>query len=311
MGGGRDTPARLSSSWPTSSPHRGPANASPIDRHPSPSTGPSPHQIIGLMLLFSPSVRLWLLPNVLLLVALSTWGALRYPHLPGRIPKHIGANEIDAWTDKTIGSAFVLVFVYAGVTVLMAGSAELTLRLTPRDELSNVTATPFATARATSSLLNRPGSRDSGTPDRTCPIAAQHLHRYFLPRGLRNALAFHSEPEPARMAPPGDDPAAPRRHCGDGHRCRDRPEAVSSHPSEPSCGRAQGNTTANTEPPGKSNRGFRLRHCRAPDRSPCCRRRTARAGPKRNTSTPKTNPAAGNGVPSSSSSVTRSLCRTP
>lgn len=113
------------------------------------------------MLLFSPSVRLWLLPNVLLLVALSTWGALRYPHLPGRIPKHIGADGIDAWTDKTIGSAFVLVFVYAGVTVLMAGSAELTLRLTPRDELSNVTATPFATARATSSLLNRPGSRIS------------------------------------------------------------------------------------------------------------------------------------------------------
>ncbi|MFI0817183.1 DUF1648 domain-containing protein [Streptomyces sp. NPDC021098] len=112
-------------------------------------------------MLFSSSVRLWLLPNAVLLVVLSTWGALRYPHLPGRIPKHIGVDGVDAWTDKSIGSAFVLVFVYAGVTVLMAGSAELTLRLTPRDELSHATAEPFAAAQATSSLLNSPGSRDS------------------------------------------------------------------------------------------------------------------------------------------------------
>ncbi|MFJ9469062.1 DUF1648 domain-containing protein [Streptomyces caniferus] len=68
---------------------------------------------------------------------------------------------MDAYTDRSIGSAFVLVFVYAGVTVLMACCAELTLRLTPRDELSNATAAPFAAAQATSSLLNRPGSRAS------------------------------------------------------------------------------------------------------------------------------------------------------
>ncbi|MCN9244400.1 DUF1648 domain-containing protein [Streptomyces sp. RY43-2] len=108
---------------------------------------------------FAPPVRLWLLPNALLLVVLSTWGALRYPRLPGRIPKHIGVHGVDAWTDRSIGSAFVLVFVYAGVTVLMAGCAELTLRLTPRDELSNANAAPFAAVQTTSSLLNRPGSR--------------------------------------------------------------------------------------------------------------------------------------------------------
>ncbi|MFC9220306.1 DUF1648 domain-containing protein [Streptomyces hygroscopicus] len=113
------------------------------------------------MALFSSSVRLWLLPNAVLLVALSIWGALRYPHLPGRIPKHIGVDGVDAWTDRSIGSAFVLVFVYAGMTVLMAGCAELTLWLTPRDELSNADAAPFAGARAASSLLNRPGSRAS------------------------------------------------------------------------------------------------------------------------------------------------------
>ena len=68
---------------------------------------------------------------------------------------------MDAWTDKSIGSAFVLVFVYAGLTVLMAGCAELTLRLTPRDESSDATAEPFAAAQAASFLVNRPGSRAS------------------------------------------------------------------------------------------------------------------------------------------------------
>ncbi|QLH25327.1 DUF1648 domain-containing protein [Streptomyces sp. Rer75] len=112
-------------------------------------------------MVFSSPVRLWLLPNAVLPVVLATWGAVRYPHLPGRIPKHIGGDGVDAWTDKSIGSAFVLVFLYAGVTVLMAGCAELTLRVTPRDELSNANAAPSAAAQVTSCLLNRPGSRVS------------------------------------------------------------------------------------------------------------------------------------------------------
>ncbi|MFD7699976.1 DUF1648 domain-containing protein [Streptomyces caelestis] len=110
------------------------------------------------MVLSSP-LRLWLLPNVLLLAAMGVWGAIRYSHLPERIPKHIGVDGVDAWTDRSIGGAFVLVFVYAGVTVLMAGCAELTLRMTPRDELPD-TGTPFA-AGSSSSVLNRPGSRAS------------------------------------------------------------------------------------------------------------------------------------------------------
>lgn len=106
-------------------------------------------------------VRLWLLPNAVLLVGLATWGTLRYPHLPDRIPQHIGVDGVDAWTDRSIGSAFALVFVYAGVTLLMAGCAELTLRVTPRDEMSSADVAPFAAAQATSSLLNRPRSRAS------------------------------------------------------------------------------------------------------------------------------------------------------
>lgn len=111
-------------------------------------------------MVWSPPVRFWLLPNAVLLVVLAVWGAVRYPRLPARIPQHIGSGGVDAWTDRSIGSAFVLVFVYAGVTVLMAGCAELTLRMTPRDELP-VSDRVFAPARASLSLLNRPGSRAS------------------------------------------------------------------------------------------------------------------------------------------------------
>ncbi|MFH8746132.1 DUF1648 domain-containing protein [Streptomyces rimosus] len=109
------------------------------------------------MAILSSPVRLWSLPSAILLVALSIWGALRYPHLPERIPMHLGSDGVDTWTDKSIGSAFVLVFVYAGATLVMAGSAELTLRLTPRDELTATDTTSFAA----SSLVNRPRSHAS------------------------------------------------------------------------------------------------------------------------------------------------------
>ncbi|KAA6214275.1 DUF1648 domain-containing protein [Streptomyces albofaciens JCM 4342] len=112
------------------------------------------------MAIFSSPIRPWLLPSAVLLAAQTIWGALRYPHLPGRIPWHIGSGAVDTWADKSVGSAFILVFVYAGVTVVTAGSAELTLRVTPRDELTAAN-TPFAAARAASSLINRPASRAS------------------------------------------------------------------------------------------------------------------------------------------------------
>ncbi|WP_320778759.1 DUF1648 domain-containing protein [Streptomyces sp. CRN 30] len=106
-------------------------------------------------MVFSASVRLWLLPNAVLLAALAVWGVIRYSHLPERIPQHIGTGGVDAWTDRSIGGAFSLVFLYAGLTVLMIGSAELSLRMTPRDEL------PKTTTGLSSSLVNRPASRES------------------------------------------------------------------------------------------------------------------------------------------------------
>jgi hypothetical protein len=112
-------------------------------------------------MVFSSSVRWWLLPNAFLLAVLATWGVLRYPHLPGRIPKHIGFDGVDAWADKSVGGALGPVFVYAGVTLLMIGSAELALRVTPRDELTTPDAAPHAVRPTASTSLNRPASRAS------------------------------------------------------------------------------------------------------------------------------------------------------
>ena len=110
-------------------------------------------------MVLSPGIRLWLLPSVVLLVVLGAWGAIRYPSLPDRIPRHVGSGGVDAWADRSIGSAFLLVFLYAGVTVLMTATTELVLRITPKSELEP-TGSPFARS-ASELLLNRPATRAS------------------------------------------------------------------------------------------------------------------------------------------------------
>ncbi|MFH9425943.1 DUF1648 domain-containing protein [Streptomyces sp. NPDC017529] len=100
---------------------------------------------------------------------MAVWGVIRYARLPAQIPKHIGMQGVDAWTDRSIGGAFLLVFVYAGATALMVGCAELTLRVTPRDELPDTNTARYA-AGASEVLMNRPSSRDSA-----CRIARSLL----------------------------------------------------------------------------------------------------------------------------------------
>lgn len=111
-------------------------------------------------MVFSSRIRLWLLPSSVLLAALVIWGIARYPHLPSRIPEHIGIDGVDAWTDRSIGGAFLLVFVYIGVTAILTACAELTLRVTPLAELPDAGAARFAGGNATS-LVNRPRTRAS------------------------------------------------------------------------------------------------------------------------------------------------------
>lgn len=79
--------------------------------------------------------RAWLAASVLLLTGMTAWGVAVYPSLPDRIPRHIGGSGVDAWTDKSVGAAFLLVFVYAGVTALLSATAAMVLRATPTSEL--------------------------------------------------------------------------------------------------------------------------------------------------------------------------------
>ncbi|WP_030906438.1 DUF1648 domain-containing protein [Streptomyces sp. NRRL F-5126] len=111
-------------------------------------------------MVFAPGLRLWLIPSGALLIALAVWGVMRYPHLPDRIPQHIGGGGVDAWTGRSVAGAFALVFVYAGVTALLVGCAEWVLRATPR------TRAPAARAGTSSyasypSSTHRPRSRTS------------------------------------------------------------------------------------------------------------------------------------------------------
>ncbi|MGP3978321.1 DUF1648 domain-containing protein [Streptomyces sp. 8N114] len=91
---------------------------------------------------------LWLLPGLLVLVGLLLWGIVVYPHLPAKVPQHIGGDGIDRYADKSVGTVFIPVFVHAGTLALLAGTAFATLRITPMSELRP--------GQQVSSLVNRP-----------------------------------------------------------------------------------------------------------------------------------------------------------
>ncbi|SOD64318.1 Protein of unknown function [Streptomyces zhaozhouensis] len=100
----------------------------------------------------------WAAPSLLLLTGLTVWGVARYPDLPDRIPRHIGPGGVDAWGERGVALAFVPVFVYAGLTVLMIGCAWSALRTTPLDRMPPPES-PWAAAAAVSG--NRPANAAS------------------------------------------------------------------------------------------------------------------------------------------------------
>ncbi|KAB8165798.1 DUF1648 domain-containing protein [Streptomyces sp. 3MP-14] len=77
----------------------------------------------------------WAAPSVALLVGMALWGIVRYPDLPERIPQHIGGSGVDAWGERSVGLAFLPVFVYAGLTALLVGCVWGLLRATPLDAM--------------------------------------------------------------------------------------------------------------------------------------------------------------------------------
>ncbi|WP_432052275.1 DUF1648 domain-containing protein [Streptomyces xiamenensis] len=100
----------------------------------------------------------WLVPSLLLLGGMLVWGLLRYPEIPGRVPRHIGPGGVDAWAGKSVGSVFLPVFLYAGLTAVTVGCAAAVVRSTPLDAMP---APRDRWARASATTSGRPATAAS------------------------------------------------------------------------------------------------------------------------------------------------------
>jgi uncharacterized membrane protein len=75
---------------------------------------------------------LWLAPALVIVVVTAVIGLIRYPSIPETFAVHYGANGLpDRMAAKSVGTAFSLVFVQAGLTALLAGIAAAVFRGRP------------------------------------------------------------------------------------------------------------------------------------------------------------------------------------
>lgn len=125
---------------------------------------------------------LWLVPSLLWLGVFATWGVLIYPELPDRVPSHMGFGGIDAWADKSVVTVFLVPFVHAGMTALVAGCAVGLLRATPEDEM--VREGPWAAAEA--AMRNRPASVASAVRTAKSLLAMNAILGLVFAECLRN-----------------------------------------------------------------------------------------------------------------------------
>jgi uncharacterized membrane protein len=81
---------------------------------------------------------LWTLPALAILVATAVIGAMHYPNLPSTLAVHIGANGVaDRFADKSISTAFTLVFLQLFVTVLVLALLGVTYRSRPETDAAD------------------------------------------------------------------------------------------------------------------------------------------------------------------------------
>ncbi|MEV6611356.1 DUF1648 domain-containing protein [Kutzneria sp. NPDC051319] len=72
---------------------------------------------------------LWLLLPVLVVVVSAVLGIIRYPDLPDPMPVHFdAAGNANRYAAKSIGSVFSIVFIQAGLTVVLCGIGALVFR---------------------------------------------------------------------------------------------------------------------------------------------------------------------------------------
>ncbi|WP_103349469.1 DUF1648 domain-containing protein [Amycolatopsis sp. CA-128772] len=96
----------------------------------------------------------WLLLPVLVVAATVVVGVVRYPGLPDVLPVHFSGGSADRFAPKSVGSAFVIVFVQAALTVILCVAGVLVFR-GPADVDP---ARPAASARAHRKFVTRLGT---------------------------------------------------------------------------------------------------------------------------------------------------------
>ena len=75
---------------------------------------------------------LWLAPALIITVATVVIGVISYPSMPELLAVHYGTKGVpNRWAAKSVGTAFSLVFVQIGVTVLLVGMAAAIFRSRP------------------------------------------------------------------------------------------------------------------------------------------------------------------------------------
>lgn len=131
----------------------------------------------------------WLLPSVLLAGVITAWGIAVYPNLPDQIPQHVGVNGVTAWWDTSVGTVFLPLFVYAGVTALFAGGATGLLRMTPADEMPKAD-NPWAAAE--SAMKNRPASVTAARRSARALLATNAVMGVAFV--LVSAVSWHTSP---------------------------------------------------------------------------------------------------------------------
>ncbi|WP_069811989.1 DUF1648 domain-containing protein [Streptomyces sp. TP-A0874] len=94
----------------------------------------------------------WLLPSLLLLLGLGVWGASVYPELPEQVPQRITAGgAVDEYATRSVGSVFLPVFVYAGVTAVLIATSIGMAGMRTEEELPP--------GEGLTGLVNRPADR--------------------------------------------------------------------------------------------------------------------------------------------------------
>ena len=95
----------------------------------------------------------WLLLPVLVVAATVVTGVLRYPGLPDSLPVHFSGGTADRFAPKSVGSAFLVVFIQAALTVILCVAGVLVFR-GPADVDP---ARPAASAQAHRKFVTRLG----------------------------------------------------------------------------------------------------------------------------------------------------------